>query len=103
MRCTSAAHRDLIADYVKAAHTAGIRTGYLLFAPRLAISRIFPSRIIPHERGGDEETNLHPGARTVNAVWKVDILWYDGGEDNWLGFGGLMWNLAKGGLVHARV
>jgi alpha-L-fucosidase len=24
-------------------------------------------------------------------------LWYDGGEDNWLGFGGLMWNLAKGG------
>jgi alpha-L-fucosidase len=23
---------------------------------------------------------------------KIDILWYDGGEDNWLGFGGLMWN-----------
>jgi alpha-L-fucosidase len=23
---------------------------------------------------------------------EIDILWYDGGENNWLGFGGLMWN-----------
>jgi alpha-L-fucosidase len=27
---------------------------------------------------------------------KVDILWYDGGEDNWLGFGGLCWDGGKG-------
>jgi alpha-L-fucosidase len=27
---------------------------------------------------------------------KIDILWYDGGEDNWLGFAGLMWDGGKG-------
>jgi len=26
---------------------------------------------------------------------KVDILWYDGGCDNWLGLGGLNWELGK--------
>jgi alpha-L-fucosidase len=27
---------------------------------------------------------------------KIDVLWYDGGEDNWLGFAGLMWDGGKG-------
>ena len=27
---------------------------------------------------------------------KIDILWYDGGEDNWLGFGGLQWDGGSG-------
>jgi alpha-L-fucosidase len=27
---------------------------------------------------------------------KIDVLWYDGGEDSWISFGGLLWDPSKG-------
>ena len=93
----SAAHRDLSADYVKAAHTAGIRTG-IYYSP---LDWRYPGYFLPDlYRTNAEEMKKQTYTQVrelLTQYGKVDILWYDGGEDNWLGFGGLMWNLAKGG------
>ena len=88
----SAAHRDLIADYVKAAHKAGIRTG-IYYSP---IDWRYPGYFLPElYRTNAEEMKKQTYTQVrelLTQYGKVDILWYDGGEDNWLGFGGLMWN-----------
>ena len=93
----SAAHRDLIAEYVEAAHKAGMRTG-IYYSP---LDWRYPGYFLPDlYRTNAEEMKKQTYAQVrelLTQYGKVDILWYDGGEDNWLGFGGLMWNYAKGG------
>jgi alpha-L-fucosidase len=88
----SAAHRDLIAEYVEAAHKAAMRTG-IYYSP---LDWRYPGYFLPDlYRTNAEEMKRQTYAQVrelLTQYGKVDILWYDGGEDNWLGFGGLMWN-----------
>ena len=94
----SAAHHDFIADYVKAVRDAGLGVG-LYYSP---LDWRFPGFFFPdlymdsaialreQYRRQIEELATHYG--------KLDILWFDGGGNEWLGFGGLEF---KGGW-HAR-
>ena len=88
----SAAKRDLVAEYVEAAHNAGMRTG-IYYSP---LDWRYPGFFFPDlYRSNAEEMKkqTYTQVRELLANYgKIDILWYDGGEDSWLGFGGLMWN-----------
>jgi alpha-L-fucosidase len=88
----SAARKDLIAEYVKAAHQAGMRVG-IYYSP---LDWRYPGFFFPdlYRTNAEEmkkQTYIQVRELLTN-YGKIDILWYDGGEDNWLGFGGLMWN-----------
>ena len=88
----SAAKRDLISEYVEAAHKAGMRVG-IYYSP---IDWRYPGYFFPDlYRSNAEEMKKQTYIQVhelLTNYGKIDILWYDGGEDNWLGFGGLMWN-----------
>ncbi len=85
----SAAHHDFVADYVKAVRKAGLGVG-LYYSP---LDWRFPGFFFPgiyqpnaielreqYDRQIDELAS-HYG--------KLDILWFDGGGNEWLGFGGI--------------
>jgi alpha-L-fucosidase len=88
----SAANRDLVAEYVKAAHDAGMRTG-IYYSP---LDWRYPGFFFPdlYRSNAEEMKNqTYTQVRELLTNYgKIDVLWYDGGEDNWLGYGGLMWN-----------
>jgi alpha-L-fucosidase len=92
----SAAKRDLIAEYVEAAHQAGIRVG-IYYSP---LDWRYPGFFFPDMyRASAEEMKKQTYTQVgelLTQYGKIDILWYDGGEDHWLGLGGLMWDGAKG-------
>jgi alpha-L-fucosidase len=93
----SAVKKDLIGEYVKAAHRAGMRTG-IYYSP---LDWRYPGFFFPDMyRTNAEEMKKQTYTQVrelLTQYGQVDILWYDGGEDNWLGFGGLMWDGGKGG------
>lgn len=88
----SAAKRDLVAEYVEAAHKASMRTG-IYYSP---LDWRYPGFFFPDlYRANAEEMKKQTYTQVRELLTNygtIDILWYDGGEDNWLGFGGLMWN-----------
>jgi alpha-L-fucosidase len=88
----SAAKTDLIAEYVEAAHQAGMRVG-IYYSP---LDWRYPGFFFPemYRTNAEEMKNqTYTQVRELLTQYgKIDILWYDGGEDNWLGLGGLMWN-----------
>lgn len=85
----SAAHRDFVADYVKAVRRAGLGVG-LYYSP---LDWRFPGFFFPgiYESNAIELRNQYQ--RQINELashyGKLDILWFDGGGDQWLGFGGV--------------
>ena len=92
----SAAKRDLVSEYADAAHKAGIGLG-IYYSP---LDWRYPGYFFPDiYRTNAEEMKKQTYTQIrelMTNYGKVDILWYDGGEDNWLGYGGLQWTGAKG-------
>ena len=90
----SAAHRDFVADYTRACRAAGLRVG-VYYSP---LDWRFPGFFFPqmYRQNADalrDQTYAQVG-ELMGRYGKIDILWYDGGDDRWLGLGGLEW---KGG------
>ena len=86
----SPAKKDLIKEYVDAAHNAGIKAG-IYYSP---LDWRYPGYFFPGlyysnalEMKKQTYTQVH---ELLSNYGNIDILWYDGGEDFWLGFGGLM-------------
>jgi alpha-L-fucosidase len=87
----SAAHRDFVAEYVRAVRNAGLRVG-LYYSP---LDWRFPGFFFPgiYRQSADElRAQYHRQIDELASHYgKLDILWFDGGGDEWLGFGGLEW------------
>lgn len=85
----TAAHRDFVADYVKAARSAGLRVG-LYYSP---LDWRYPGYFFPDlYRASAEEmrAQYHRQLHELAANYgPLDILWFDGGANEWLGFGGV--------------
>lgn len=85
----SAAHRDFVADYVKAVRKAGLGVG-LYYSP---LDWRFPGFFFPGIYRQSAEELRAQYERQVKELasnyGKLDILWFDGGGNEWLGFGGL--------------
>ena len=94
----SAAHRDFVADYVKAVRKSGLHVG-LYYSP---LDWRYPGFFFPGIYRANAEEMRAQYHRQLNELasnyGKLDILWFDGGGGDWLGFGGVTF---KGGW-HAR-
>ena len=94
----SAAHRDFVADYVKAVRNAGLRVG-LYYSP---LDWRYPGFFFPgiYRQSAEElRAQYHRQLNQLASSYgKIDILWFDGGGGDWLGFGGVTF---QGGW-HAR-
>jgi len=85
----SAAHRDIVAEYVKAVRKAGLGVG-LYYSP---LDWRYPGFFFPGiYRENAEELRAQYDrqiAELGSHYGQLDILWFDGGGNEWLGFGGL--------------
>jgi len=94
----SAAHHDFIADYVKAIRDGGLGVG-LYYSP---LDWRFPGFFFPDLYMDSAVALREQYRRQISELathyGKLDILWFDGGANEWLGFGGVQF---KGGW-HAR-
>lgn len=85
----AAAHRDMVADYVKAVRKAGLGVG-LYYSP---LDWRFPGFFFPGIYRENAEGLRAQYERQVDELarhyGKLDILWFDGGANEWLGFGGI--------------
>jgi alpha-L-fucosidase len=94
----SAAHHDFVADYVAAVRKAGLHVG-LYYSP---LDWRFPGFFFPGIYQPNAIEMREQYHRQLNELashyGKLDILWFDGGGEDWLGFGGVT---NKGGW-HAR-
>ncbi len=84
----SAAHRDFVADYVTAVRKAGLHVG-LYYSP---LDWRFPGFFFPgiYKANAEElRTQYHRQLNELASHYgKLDVLWFDGGGGDWLGFGG---------------
>jgi alpha-L-fucosidase len=94
----SAAHHDFIVDYVKAVREAGLGVG-LYYSP---LDWRFPGFFFPDLYKDSAVALREQYRRQITELathyGKLDILWFDGGGNEWLGFGGVQF---KGGW-HSR-
>jgi alpha-L-fucosidase len=85
----SVAHHDFVADYVKAVRKAGLRVG-LYYSP---LDWRYPGFFFPGIYKPNAEQLRDQYHRQLNELashyGKLDILWFDGGGGDWLGFGGV--------------
>jgi alpha-L-fucosidase len=84
----SAAHRDFVAEYVKAVRNAGLHVG-LYYSP---LDWRYPGYFLPGIQRENAEAMREQYHRQVKELLsnygKIDVLWFDGGEADWLSFGG---------------
>ncbi|HEU6448593.1 MAG TPA: alpha-L-fucosidase [Verrucomicrobiae bacterium] len=82
----SAAHRDFVAEYVKAVRQAGLRVG-LYYSP---LDWRFPGFFFPDlylQSAEAMRDQYHRQMRELLSYYgKIDVLWFDGGETDWLSF-----------------
>ncbi len=85
----TAAGRDFVAEYVAACRKAGLRVG-LYYSP---LDWRFPGFFFPNMYRASAEAMKRQTYEQIREILtqygQIDILWYDGGENNWLGHGGL--------------
>jgi alpha-L-fucosidase len=83
----TAAKRDFVAEYVKAARKAGMGVG-LYYSP---LDWRFPGFFFPDLQRQSAEAMRDQYHRQLKELLsnygKIDILWFDGGETDWLNFG----------------
>ena len=83
----SAAHRDFVADYVKAVRKAGLCVG-LYYSP---LDWRFPGFFFPdlqlNSAVAMREQYHRQMEELLSNYGQIDILWFDGGEADWLNFG----------------
>jgi len=96
----SAAKKDIVAEYTKACRVAGLRVG-LYYSP---LDWRFPGFFFPEMyRENAEQLKAQTYAQVEELMknyGKIDVLWYDGGGDDWLGLGGLKYGM--GGVGWSR-
>ncbi len=83
-----AAHRDFVADYVKAVRDSGLLVG-LYYSP---MDWRFPGYILPDVQLKSAEEMRAQYHRQMHELLSnygpLDLIWFDGGGKNWLSFGG---------------
>jgi alpha-L-fucosidase len=91
----SAAKKDFVSEYTTACREAGLKVG-LYYSP---LDWRFPGYFFPDMyRENAEQLKAQTFSQVEELMknyGKIDVLWYDGGGDDWLGLGGLQWG--KGG------
>jgi alpha-L-fucosidase len=84
----TAAHRDLVAEYARAVRNAGLHVG-LYYSP---LDWRFPGFFFPDLQRSSAEAMRDQYHRQMEELLsnygRLDVVWFDGGEADWLSFGG---------------
>jgi alpha-L-fucosidase len=84
----TSAHRDFVADYVKAVRKAGLHVGFY-YSP---LDWRFPGFFLPDVQLKSAEAMREQYHRQMEELLsnygQIDVIWFDGGEQDWLSFGG---------------
>jgi alpha-L-fucosidase len=84
----TSAHRDFVAQYVAAVRKAGLHVG-LYYSP---LDWRFPGFFLPDLQRKSAEAMREQYHRQVEELLsnygQIDVLWFDGGEQDWLNLGG---------------
>lgn len=92
----SAAKKDFVSEYTTACREAGLKVG-LYYSP---LDWRFPGYFFPDMyRENAEKLKAQTYSQVEELMknyGKIDVLWYDGGGDDWLGLGGLQWGGKEG-------
>ncbi len=84
----TAAHRDLVAEYAAAVRKAGLRVGFY-YSP---LDWRFPGFFFPDLQRKSAEAMRDQYHRQMEELMsnygKLDVIWFDGGETDWLNFQG---------------
>ena len=87
----TAAGRDFVAEYVQACREAGLGVG-LYYSP---LDWRYPGFFFPdlYRESAEEmkQQTFDQVRELLSNYGKIDIFWFDGGDDDWLGFGGIEW------------
>lgn len=87
----TAAHTDIVRTFTDAARTEGLRVG-LYYSP---LDWRFPGYFMPDlylESAEAMRDQYHSEMQQLASEYgKLDLIWYDGGGEDWLGFGGINW------------
>jgi alpha-L-fucosidase len=98
----SAVKKDLIGEYIQAAHKSDMKVG-IYYSP---LDWCYPGFFFPEMYRTNAEkmkSKTYTQIRELLTNYgNIDILWYDGGEDNWIGFGGLSYDFEKGWHSRSR-
>jgi alpha-L-fucosidase len=94
----SAAHRDFVTEYVTAVGNAGLRVGLYYSPLDWRYSGFFFPDLYRANAVELREQYHRQLNELVSNYGKIDILWFDGGGEDWLGFGGVQFK----GNWHAR-
>jgi alpha-L-fucosidase len=85
----TAAHQDIVREFVTAARAEGMRVG-LYYSP---LDWRFPGYFFPDlylESAEAMRDQYHREiAQLASDYGKLDLIWFDGGGEQWLGFGGI--------------
>jgi alpha-L-fucosidase len=85
---STAAHRDVVKEFIAAARQAGLHAG-LYYSP---LDWRFPGYILPDLQRQSAEAMRDQYHRQMKELLSnygpVDVLWFDGGERDWLSFSG---------------
>jgi alpha-L-fucosidase len=85
----TAAHQDIVREFADAARGAGLRVG-LYYSP---LDWRFPGYFFPGlylESAAAMRDQYHQEmAQLASGYGKLDLIWFDGGGEPWLGFGGI--------------
>lgn len=92
----SAAKKDFVSEYTTACREAGLKVG-IYYSP---LDWRFPGYFFPDMyRENAEQLKAQTYSQVEELMknyGKIDVLWYDGGGDDWLGLGGLQWTGKEG-------
>ena len=85
----AAAHQDIVREFVVAARAGGMRVG-LYYSP---LDWRFPGYFFPalylESAEAMREQYHQEMAQLASDYGRLDLLWFDGGGEQWLGFGGI--------------
>ena len=91
----TAAHQDIVREFADAARGAGLRVG-LYYSP---LDWRFPGYFFPGlylESAAAMRDQYHQEmAQLASGYGKLDLIWFDGGGEPWLGFGGIEFDGGK--------
>lgn len=90
------AKRDFIAEYTRACRKAGLLVG-IYYSP---LDWRFPGFFFPgmyrESAEAMKKQTYDQVAELLSNYGQIDILWFDGGGDDWLGLGGLEYGYSRG-------
>ena len=91
----TAAGQDIVGEFTEAARSRGLRVG-LYYSP---LDWRFPGYFMPDlyldSAEAMREQYHHEVEQLASDYGKIDLMWYDGGGEQWLGFGGLKFTGVK--------